>query len=78
VSAPEQRWTLQSRAKEVNMEIPDVFLYSDSLRKRCIAHCYGEPCAYGLHCASSEEWLRDNSMDTMYCVLNDGSPLRND
>ena len=46
------------------MGIPDVFLYSDSRRKRYIAHCYGELCACGLHCASSEEWLRDNSMDT--------------
>ena len=49
---------------KIPMGIPDVFLYSDSLRKRYIAHCYGELCACGLHCASSEEWLRDNSMDT--------------
>ena len=59
---------------ELTMEIFNNNVYSDSLRKRRIAHCYGEPCACGLHCASLEvrhhvlglEWKRSRTFPTLH------------
>ena len=48
---------------KIIVDTPHVFLYSDSLRKRYKAHCYGE---WGACIAlrGRSAWLSDSSMDT--------------